>query len=145
MIMTLELLKSYRSKKEEIKELTYKLYHLDDMDDSLVGNSVVFDYRSGYPVPRSVVGVDRDKYYRLKNRWGSRREQLKKECLEVEEFVENISDSTTRRIFRKSFIEGETQEQISRELHISQSSISKKISIYLNWNKNNKNTCYNQN
>ncbi len=144
MVMTLELLKSYRSKKEEIIELTYKLNHLG-MDDALVGNDVVLDYRSGYPVPMSVVGVDSHKFYSLKSRWDSRREQLEKECQQIEEFVENIPDSITRRIFRKSFIDGETQEQVSMELHISQSSISKKISNFLNWNKNNKNTCYNQN
>ena len=136
--MTLEILKSYRSKKEEIKELTYKLYHLDNMDDSLIGNNVIFDYRSGYPVPRSVVGVDRDKYYSLKSRWGSRREQLEKECLKVEEFVENIPDSTTRRIFRKSFIDGETQEQVSMELHMAQSNVSRKIQKYLKLHKMHK-------
>lgn len=136
--MTLEILKSYRSKKEEIKELTYKLDHLDDMDDSLMGNNVIFDYRSGYPVPRSVVGVDRNKYYSLKSRWGSRREQLEKECLKVEEFVENIPDSTTRRIFRKSFIDGETQEQVSMELHMAQSNVSRKIQKYLKLHKMHK-------
>ena len=43
--MTLEFLKDYRSKKEEIIELEYKLYHIAD-GDNLVGNDVIFDYRS---------------------------------------------------------------------------------------------------
>ena len=87
--MTLELLKSYRSKKDEIKELTYKLEHLGE-GDSLVGNDVIFDYRSGFPVPKSVVGVDRNKYYSLKSRWGSRCEELERECLQVEKFIESL-------------------------------------------------------
>ncbi len=128
--MTLELLKSYRSKKDEIKELTYKLEHLGE-GDSLVGNDVIFDYRSGFPVPKSVVGVDRNKYYSLKSRWGSRCEELERECLQVEKFIESIPDSMTRRIFRKCFIDGETQDKISMELHIAQSNISRKISNYL--------------
>ena len=41
--MTLELLKGYKSKKEEIRELSYKLEHIED-NDNLVGNDIIFDY-----------------------------------------------------------------------------------------------------
>lgn len=139
--MTLELLKDYKSKKEEIKELSHKLEH---SGDTMIGNDVILDYKSGYPMPQAVVGVDWKKVSRLENRWRNRIAQLEGECLQVEEFVENIQDSFTRRIFRRCFIEKETQEQVSRELHISQSGISKKINNYLKWNKIHKNTCYNQ-
>ena len=128
--MTLEFLKDYKSKKEEIRELEYKLEHIAD-GDSLIGNDVILDYRSGYPVPQSVVGTDREKYHRLESRWRRRSAQLKEECLQVEEFIETIPDSLTRRIFRQSFIEGKTQEEVSRDLHISQSSISRKISHFI--------------
>lgn len=128
--MTLESLKNYKSKKEEIRELEYKLNHIAD-GDNLIGNDVILDYRSGYPVPRSVVGTDRERYRRLSSRWTDRKERLKEECREVEEFIEEISDSLTRRIFRERFIEGKTQEEVSRDLHISQSSISRKISHFL--------------
>ena len=128
--MTLEFLKDYRSKKEEIIELEYKLDHIAD-GDNLVGNDVIFDYRSGYPVPQSVVGTDWEKYHRLESRWSRRKAQLKEECLQVEEFIEAIPDSLTRRIFRQSFIEGKTQDQISIDMHVSQSSISKKICNFL--------------
>lgn len=127
--MTLEFLKDYKSKKEEIRELEYKLYHIAD-GDNLVGNDVIFDYRSGYPVPQSVVGTDQEKYHRLENRWSRRKEQLKEECLQIEEFIEAIPDSLTRRIFRQRFIEGKTQEEVSRNLHISQSNISRKINQF---------------
>ncbi len=140
--MTLELLKDYKSKKEEIKELSYKLKH---PGDTMIGNDIILDYKSGYPVPQAVVGVDWEKVDRLESRWKNRIAQLEEECLQVEEFVENIQDSFTRRIFRQCFIEKETQEQVSRELHISQSGISKKINNYLKWNKIHKNTCYNRN
>lgn len=128
--MTLEFLKDYKSKKEEIRELEYKLEHIAD-GDSLIGNDVIFDYRSGYPAPQSVVGTDQEKYHRLESRWRRRSAQLKEECLQVEEFIEAIPDSLTRRIFRQSFIEGKTQEEVSRDLHISQSSISRKISHFI--------------
>ena len=137
--MTLELLKSYRSKKDEIKELTYKLEHLGE-GDSLVGNDVIFDYRSGFPVPKSVVGVDRNKYYSLKNRWGSRREQLINECEQVEEFVENIPDSLSRRIFRMYFIDGYTQKQIAHKVHMDRSTITKKIDNFMKVSPNSPKT-----
>lgn len=128
--MTLELLRGYKSKKEEIQELTYKLDHIED-NDNLVGNDIIFDYRSGYPQPQAVVGTDRERYYRLSSRWSNRKTLLEEECQQVEEFIESIPDSMTRRLFRQSFIDGRTQREISRDLYISQSSISKKISDYL--------------
>lgn len=137
--MTLELLKSYRSKKNEIKELTYELEHLGE-GDSLVGNDVILDYRSGFPAPKSVVGVDMNKYYSLKNRWGSRREQLIRECEQVEEFVENIPDSLSRRIFRMYFIDGYTQKQIAHKVHMDRSTITKKIDNFLKVSPNSPKT-----
>ena len=128
--MTLELLRDYKSKKEEIQELTYKLDHIED-NDNLVGNDIIFDYRSGYPQPQAVVGTDRERYYRLSSRWSNRKTLLEEECQQVEEFIESIPDSMTRRLFRQSFIDGRTQREISRDLYISQSSISKKINDYL--------------
>ncbi len=127
--MTLEFLRGYKSKKEEIRELTYKLDHIED-NDNLVGNDIIFDYRSGYPQPQAIVGTDRERYYRLSSRWSNRKSLLEEECKQVEEFVESITDSLTRRIFRQSFIEGKTQEDVSRNLHISQSSVSKKINNF---------------
>ena len=127
--MTLELLKGYKSKKEEIRELSYKLEHIED-NDNLVGNDIIFDYRSGYPRPQAVVGTDRERYYRLSNRWSNRRALLEEECQQVEEFVESIPDSLTRRIFRQRFIEGKTQEEVSRDLYISQRKKKKKINHF---------------
>ncbi len=125
--MTLELLKEYRSKKEEIAELAYKLEHLPG---DLVGNSTVFDYRSGYPKAQAVVGTDRERFYRLNAQWSKKKKQLEDECSQVEDFIEGIPDSLTRRVFRQRFIEGRTQEQISKSTHISQSAISKKIGSF---------------
>ena len=55
------------------------------------------------------------------------------ECLaaEIEEFIAGIPDSTDRRIFEMSFLEGKTQQEISDEIHLERSGISKRISKYL--------------
>ena len=137
--MTREQLESYRSMKEEIDELKYKLAHLAD-GDSLVGNDVIMDYRSGYPVPQSVVGYDYEKYHRLKDRYQKRIIGLQKETEAVEEFVEGISDSLTRRIFRMQYIEGMTQKKIAETVHLERSSVSKKIEAFLKVSHNSQNS-----
>lgn len=127
--MTREQLESYKSKKEEIKELRYKLHHLND-NDKMVGNDVVMDYRSGYPVPQSVVGVDWQKYNRAKDRYNKRIQQLEEECEEIEQFVETIEESLIRRIVRMYYIDGMSQKAIAKATHFSQAKISTDISAF---------------
>ncbi len=128
--MTLELLKGYRSRREEIAELSHKLEHLGE-GDSLVGNSIVFDYRTGYPRPQTIIGIDREKFYRLNTLWRQRKEQLEEECSQVEDFIEGIPDSMTRRIFRMYYIDNMTQRQIAEKVHIDKSTVARKIEKFL--------------
>ena len=128
--MTREELEEYRSKKEEIAELEYKLKHISD-NDEMVGNDVIMDYRSGFPVPQSVVGVDWKKYDNAKARYTNRLAKLREECDEIEAYVESIEDSITRRIFRMYYIDGASQENVAKAVHMSQSLVSKKISDFL--------------
>lgn len=128
--MTREQLEEYRSKKEEIAELEYKLKHISD-NDEMVGNDVIMDYRSGFPVPQSVVGVDWKKYDNAKARYTNRLAKLREECDKIEEYVESIEDSVTRRIFRMYYIDGISQDKVANAVHMSQSLVSKKISDFL--------------
>ena len=57
MDITKELLQEYRSKKDEIQELDYILKNRW-RDEGLIGNDVIFDYGTGYPMPQAVVGFD---------------------------------------------------------------------------------------
>ena len=124
--VTKEMLESYRSKKEEIKELEYKLKHLGE-GDSMVGNDTIFDYRDGYPKPQAIVGVDWEKVSKTEERYVKRLTKLKQECETIEEFVEQIEDSMTRRIFRMYYLEGKSQKAIGKAVHIDRSSVSRKI------------------
>lgn len=128
--ITKELLQGYRSKKDEIQELDYILKNRW-RDEGLIGNDVIFDYSKGYPMPQSVVGFDQVRYERLQDRDQRRKEQLEQECAEIEEWVEAISDSLTRRIFRMCFIDGRKQKDVAKAVHLDQSMISKKINNYL--------------
>lgn len=128
--MTKELLDSFKSKKEEIAELNEKLFHLGE-GDTMMDNDTILDYRKGYPVPRPVIGINWDKINRRKKRYQKRINELNEECQEVEDFIENISDSLTRRIFRMYYVEGLSQKDIAKNVHMDRSGISKKISEYL--------------
>ena len=130
MEMTKERLEGYRSCKEEINELQYKLECVKD-GDNMIGNDTIFDYRTGYPRPQAVVGYDYEKEARLTARYLSRIDKLKTECTEVEEWIEAISDSLTRRIFRMYYIYGVRQSVIAQRVHLSQSKVSEKISGFL--------------
>lgn len=127
--MTREQLEQYRSKKDEIKELKYKLEHLGE-DDSAIGNSIINDYRKGYPQPQAVVGVDWKKIDNTVKRYEHRIDRLNAECGEIEEFVESIEDSMTRRIFRMYYIDGISQRDIAKEVGYSRGRVSQKISNF---------------
>lgn len=127
--MKREELEAYKSKKEEIQELRHKLEHVTD-NDAGVGVSVINDYRSGFPHPQAVVGCDYEILRRRKERYEIRISKLEKECEAIEEFIEAIEDSITRRIFRMYFLEGKNQAKIAKAVHLCQSAVSKKISDF---------------
>lgn len=125
--MTREKLEDYKSKKAEIQELEAKLRDLPG-SESMIGNSVVLDYRRGYPQPQSVVGYDYDLAQRRRDQWEKRLANLREDVAEVESWIEAIPDSLTRRIFRMYYCEGLKQSKIAKRVHLSQAAVSKKIS-----------------
>ena len=125
--MTRERLKEYQSKKEEIKELRYKREHLGE-GDSMIGNDVIFDYRTGEPRPQSVIGKDYKKVRAKKEKLDRQIEKLEKECAEVDEWIDAIPDSLTRRIMRMCYIEGMKQNRVAKKVHLAQSKVSERIS-----------------
>ncbi|RJW42351.1 hypothetical protein DXC97_02550 [Lachnospiraceae bacterium TF09-5] len=135
--MTREKLEEYKSKKDEIHELQQKLQHLGE-GDSLIGNDVILDYQTGYPRPQSIVGYDYLKEQHLKNKWQHNLDKLTVECIEVELWIEEIPDSLTRRIFRMRYIDGKSQEEVGKAVHMSQSNVSRKIENYINLHKMHK-------
>lgn len=130
MDITKELLQSYRSKKDEIVELDWWLNNRW-RSETMIGNNVIFDYSKGYPMPQSVVGFDQQKYERAQDRDLRKKQELEQECTEMEDFIANIPDSITRRIFRMSFIDGRKQKDVAKAVHLDQSRVSRRIDDYL--------------
>lgn len=130
--MTKKRLEEYRSEKQEIEELKYRLQTLKAQD--YTGVDTILDYRSGYPVPRAIVGTDIDTYWAIKNRLQSEITRLTARCQEVEQWIEEIPESTIRRIFRMHYVDGQGQQAIGKQMHIDQSNVSRKINYYLKAN-----------
>ncbi len=131
--MTKERLEAYRSNKTAILSLEYVL-NTRWKSDTMIGNDVVFDYSTGYPIPQNVVGFDQEKYQRLQERDRKRKKKLEEECEEIEQFIESIEDTQLHSIFRMYYIDGVypvNQAQVAKQMHMERSSISKKIDKYL--------------
>lgn len=135
--MDKQRLEAYRSNLAEIKELEKNLADLPG-SDSLIGNSVIMDYRRGYPQPQSVVGYDYELESSRRDRWEKRKAKLQAEVNDVEEWIEAIPDGLTRRCFRMYYVDGLTQNNVAKKVHLCQAEVSKKLSTFEKWNKNNK-------
>ena len=128
--MTKERLEEYKSKKAEIAELQIKLSCLGK-GDSMIGNSVILNGQVYPPRPESVVGFDEKKYERLRKKYNDRLAELERDCGEVEEWIEEIPDSLTRRIFRMYYVDGMTQQQVAMKMNMDKSTVSRKIYNFL--------------
>lgn len=128
--MTRERLEAYRSNREEIKELKYKLDHMGE-GDSLIGNDVIFDYKKGYPRAQAIVGYDYELGAKRLKRYKTQLAKLEAEQDGIEEWIFGIRDSRTRRIFQMYFLEGLTQEKVGRKMNMDRSVVSRKIEGFL--------------
>lgn len=128
--MTRERLEAYRSNRDEIKELKYKLDHLGE-GDSLIGNDVIFDYQTGFPMPQAVVGYDYELEEKRRTRYSNQIGKLEAEQDNIEEWVFGIRDSRIRRIFQLRYLEGSTVEKVARKVHLDKSNVSRKIENFL--------------
>lgn len=97
----------------------------------MIGNDIIMDYRTGFPRPQSVVGVDWEKVERTEARYERQIAELEAECQEIELWIEAIPESMTRRIFELSFLDGMKQKQVAAAVNIDRSRVSRKIDGYL--------------
>lgn len=136
MYLTDKELLQYKSIKTEISDLEDRIEKMKKpgtiMMGKVKGSSKFFPF-----VERtfSISGIDPDiekvnqraLIELLKQRETRLAELIKKEK-EIEDFINSIHDSTDRIIMRLYYIDGETQERISKKLGYEQPAVSKRIS-----------------
>lgn len=102
------MLNDYKRLKQEIPLLELELKHMQNGDNGF-GNSTVFDYRSGYPMPQSVVGFDWPLYEHRKKVIEGKKAKVKA----VEKWINCIEDGQTRCVFKMFYIDGMTWIKIA--------------------------------
>ena len=107
--MTKKELAQYRSICDEILELKRSIKN-KTMHDTVRGSDAEFPFLS-HPMQVTGVQATEDNQKTLVT---VRKLEMKKR--EIENFIDNIEDSLTRRIFRLRFIEGKNWKQISVQI-----------------------------
>ena len=120
-----ENLAKIRKLKKEIMGLRYSI---DNAKPELQADFYK-DYRTGKGIPKSVVGFvfDEREIYAREQKIKLRLKQLESVIKNAEEEIDGVEDPELRSILRLYYIEGETQENIGKILHIERSSVSKKL------------------
>lgn len=120
-----ENLAKIRKLKKEIMGLRYSI---DNAKPELQADFYK-DYRTGKGIPKSVVGFvfDEREIHAREQKIKLRLKQLESVIKNAEEEIDSVEDPELRSILRLYYIEGETQENIGKILHIERSSVSKKL------------------
>lgn len=114
--ITKKLLDDYRKLKREIPILETELEEMKQGDNGL-GNSTIYDYRTGQAQPQSVVGFDWPLY--------EHRQQVldhKKAKVEaVEKWINAIEDGQARCVFKMFYVDGMTWVKIAAKTGYAES------------------------
>lgn len=139
-MITKKQLAEYAYLEQAIERTKKSIKHLENSPPQIqygkvYGSSREFPYTkrsfniSGYN------GVEADKWMerkqQLRIKLSNQMEELERLRIEIEEFIQDIPDLSTRLIFTYTYLDGMTQEEVARKLHMEQSTISKRITKYL--------------
>ena len=108
--ITKKLLRNYKKYKREIPYLEVELQQMRE-GDAGIGNSTIFDYRSGYPQLQSVVGFDWPLYEHRCQVLERRKKQVKA----VETWINAIPEGQVRCVFRMRYIDGMSWVRIAEK------------------------------
>lgn len=109
--VTRKMIQDYVKTRKDVKLLERELHEMNTTDKGL-GNSVIMDYRSGFPRPQTVVGFDMDKYERRRATLEHKAEQ----CAAVEKWIEEIEDTQTRQVFELRYLKEQQWQQIAKKM-----------------------------
>lgn len=131
-------LKQYGALKKELQMLDDKLDKLYKRQENVpevmgkvTGSSKDFPYTQVRTTVRMAEPKENDAIKKLIRIKEQRREQVNDLIVEIEEFIVGIPDSETRQIFELTYLEGKKQREVAEEVGLEQSSISKRITAFL--------------
>lgn len=136
-----EILTQYSDLQAEINKIREEITKTEDSISKLVEEGTVIDKVTGGLggiQGFKIEGFPQKEYDRRKkvlrkkyDRLTEKENDLLELTEDIETFIDKISVSRDRRIFRGIYLENKTQQKIANELHIDRSLVSKIISKYL--------------
>ncbi len=133
MIGIKELLKQYSDLQKEIKELEQRIERVKNKKVQVVTDTVKGSSRHFPYIERSfaITGLEEDKREQQLEKLNSilykRRAKCTEMKLEIEEFINTIPDSRTRRVFSLRYIDGLNWLQIARKIERYDESYPRKV------------------
>ena len=134
--MDKQCLMEYQKLKREQGMLARQIDALEERNAPVVVGKVKASSRE-FPYTEQWVSVQMNepvaaaRMKRMRQIYKERQERVEQQLLRIEEFIDGIRDAETRQIFELRFIEGRKQKQIAEIMNLERSSISKKITNYL--------------
>lgn len=136
--MDKKTLRQYRTLKKELKDLDRKLDKLYDKSSNIpdvlgkvTGSSAEFPYIEVHPTVQMAEPRANDNINRLIRAKKNRRDMVEKVAVEVEEFIQQIPDSTGRIVFEEVFISGKKQNAVADELGYTKGRVTQIINKYV--------------
>lgn len=111
MAMTREKLKRNPKTIRNINILKMELKRMTSSDYGYCSDTIL-DYSTGFPRAQGITGFDSSRYSAKQ----ARLQKLMAESNEVEEWIENIADDTTRQVFYQKHVEGNPWKKIAKKI-----------------------------
>jgi DNA-directed RNA polymerase specialized sigma subunit len=139
-MVTREQLAELTYLQQEIEELKSKILYLQSHPPlkeygKVYGSDSNFPYTVRSYTVEGYNGINEDKWLKrrrdLEAKLQNKLIEYEKMRIEIEEFIQNVPDITTRLMFSYLYIDGMKQEEVAQKLHFDRSTVSKRISSYL--------------
>lgn len=147
MRMDKKKLSQLRPLKKELELIDRKLDRLYERQENVpvvlgkvVGSSKDFPYTEVRMTVQMDEPKEADEISKQMRIRKQRREQVESLITEIEQFIAEIPDSRDRQIFELRYIDGMKQKDVAAVVGLERSAISKKITDYLNFHTNHKNS-----
>ncbi len=141
--MDRKTLKQYLQLKREQQRLEKKIGKLyDRLDDvpevagKVNGSMDEHPYIETHMTVQMTEPKESDTINRLIKINEDRKNQVDQLLLEIEEYIADIQNSETRQIFEMVFLEGKKQQEVAEEIKMERSTVSKRITSYLELSHN---------
>lgn len=137
--MTEAELNQYRAIKLEIEDLDFRIKQLEKQKDRIITDKVTGSMKD-FPYTQqnfTITGADPDEHRlrlrridELQRKRRSKLSELIEKETEIHDFIYTIANSELRQIIILTYVDGLTQTEIGRKLHMDQSYVSKKLSEF---------------